>query len=52
MGWGLMRLIKSDWMKELENENTYSRKGRNHLVEDDEMDTWEAAWMDGYDEAG
>jgi hypothetical protein len=45
-----MRIIKSDW-KELE-ENNYSKKSRNQLVENDEMDPWESAWMDGYDQAG
>ncbi|MCK5107587.1 MAG: hypothetical protein KAQ83_02580 [Nanoarchaeota archaeon] len=34
------------------DEEVYSKEGRDHLVEDDEISPWEAAFMEGADEDG
>ena len=43
--------IRSSWERE-DEEDIYSSDFCNSLVEDGEMDSWEAAFMSGYDEAG
>lgn len=40
--------IEDDWV---DDENVYSEDARNILVEDDELSTEEAGFMQGYDEA-
>lgn len=50
-----MKLLSSFLNEELireHEEGIYSSYGRQHLLEDDELTTREAAFMDGYDEAG
>ncbi len=49
-----MKIIKSNWIDELEGENlsVYSEDGRDMLVDDDEMTLEEAGFMQGWDEAG
>lgn len=44
--------IRSGWEKEEADEGIYSSDIRTALVEDDEIDSWEEAFMNGYDEAG
>lgn len=34
------------------SEEVYSQEGREHLVDDDEISPWEAAFMEGADEDG
>jgi hypothetical protein len=48
----MKKIIRSSWKKEDEDEGFYSEDFRTALVEDDEIDNWEAAFMRGYDEAG
>jgi hypothetical protein len=34
------------------DEEVYSKEGREHLVEDDEISPWEAAFMEGAEDQG
>jgi len=47
----MKKAIRSSWERE-EEEDIYSGDFRDSLVENGEMDGWEAAFMSGYDEAG
>ena len=47
----MKKVIRSSWEEEDEAE-IYSSDFRAALVEDDEIDGWEEAFMNGYDEAG
>ena len=35
----------------LPDDSIYTREARLHLLEDDELSTWEEAFMQGYEEA-
>ena len=50
----MKKIIHSAWdVEEIsKDEGIYSENIRTNLVEDDEIDPWEAAFMEGYDEAG
>ena len=48
----MKKVIRSSWDKEEEEEGIYSGDFRATLVEDGEIDSWEEAFMHGYDEAG
>ncbi len=48
----MKKLIRSSWEKEEDGNEIYSSDFRAGLVEDDEIDSWEEAFMAGYDEAG
>lgn len=48
----MQKRIHSAWEKDDEEEGIYSEDFRESLVEDGELDGWEAGWMSGYDEAG
>ena len=47
----MKKVIRSAWEKE-DDEDFYSSDFREDLVDDGEMDGWEAAFMQGYEEAG
>lgn len=47
----MKKSIRSSWEKD-DEEDIYSSDFREALVDDGEMDSWEAAFMSGYDEAG
>ncbi len=47
----MKKIIRSSWKNEDEYD-VYSSDFRETLVDDGEMDNWEAAFMEGYDEAG
>jgi len=47
----MKKFIRSSWENEDEHD-VYSSDFREALVDDGEMDSWEAAFMEGYDEAG
>ncbi len=48
----MKKIIRSSWEREEEKGEFYSKDFRAELVEDGELDSWEEAFMDGYDEAG
>ena len=53
MRWGVMKkIIRSAWDKEEADTTIYSEDFREMLMEDDEIESWEAAFMNGYDSAG
>lgn len=43
-----LKVVKDDWV----DDDVYSEKARVLLVDDDEMTPEEAAFMQGYEEAG
>ena len=47
----MKKVIHSGWDKE-EESDVYSSDFRDELIDDGEMDSWEAGFMAGYDEAG
>ena len=47
-----MKIIKSDWMDDIENENIYSDMAVEDMLDSDELSAEEAGFMHGYDEAG
>ncbi|MBW2992544.1 hypothetical protein KY345_04975 [Candidatus Woesearchaeota archaeon] len=47
-----MKIVKSDWMDELEEENVYSEIAVEDMLDSDELSPAEAGFMHGYDEAG
>ena len=46
----MKKTIRSSWGEE-EDSSIYSEGVRETLVDDDEIDSWEEAFMKGYDEA-
>ena len=44
--------IKEDMESNKDDEEVYEEQGREKLVEDDEIDTWEEGFMEGADSAG
>lgn len=47
-----MKVVKSDWIDELEEESIYSETAVEDLLDQDELSPEEAGFMRGYDEAG
>jgi hypothetical protein len=45
----MKKIIQSGWE---EDEGIYSLDSRESLLEDGEIDSWEEAFMAGYDQAG
>ena len=48
----MKKVIHSSWEKEEEESGIYSSDCRATLIENDEIESWEEAFMHGYDEAG
>ena len=48
----MKKMIHSAWEEEEKDDGIYSEGFRESLVEDGEIDSWGAAFMSGYDEAG
>lgn len=48
----MKKIIRSPWKNESRSDGFYSEDFRTNLVEDDELDNWEAAFMMGYEESG
>lgn len=47
-----MKVVKSDWIDEIEEENVYSEMAVEEMLDSDELSAAEAGFMHGYDEAG
>ena len=48
----VVKLKKEKWIEEQEGgEDIYSDEGRENMLENDELDPYEAAFMQGYDAA-
>ena len=47
-----MKIVKSDWMNDIEEENVYSEISVEDMLDSDELSTEEAGFMHGYDIAG
>jgi len=45
-----VRIIKNE--SNFESDDVYSENGREELIESDEIDSFEEAFMKGYEEAG
>ena len=50
-GVGFMKIVKSDWIDELEDPTFFSEDGREMLLDEDELSPEEVGFMQGYDEA-
>lgn len=50
--WKMKKVIRSSWDKEEENSEIYSSDFRESLMDEDQIDAWEEAFMQGYEEAG
>jgi|GEM_PF-3165762 len=46
-----MKIVKSNWVDELEEENIYSEVSVEDMLDRDEVSPEEAGFMHGYDEA-
>jgi len=46
-----MKIVKSNWVDELEEENIYSGLTVEDMLDQDELSPEEAGFMHGYDEA-
>lgn len=46
-----IELVEEGWAEFLGEENIYSERSREELLEDDELSVAEEGWMIGYEEA-